>query len=100
MNSVQRVPATPNNDDEFMMQIRGYRLATAEIIYRMPDHPSLLQTFVWQQYDIAPNYPVLHRFLEFWRKNLDGELFSVRVASVEIMSTAEIRVQKGNFLLH
>lgn len=83
-----------------MMQIRGYRLATAEIIYRMPDHPSLLQTFVWQQYDIAPNYPVLHRFLEFWRKNLDGELFSVRVASVEIMSTAEIRVQKGNFLLH
>ena len=81
------------------MQIRGYRLATAEIIYRMPDHPHLLQTFVWQQYDLAPSYPVLHRFLEFWRKNLDGALHSVRVASVEIVKPAEIRAMNGVFLL-
>ena len=91
---------SPKSQDEaFVMQIRGYRLATAEIIYRMPDHPHLLQTFVWQQYDLAPSYPVLHRFLEFWRKNLDGALHSVRVASVEIVKPAEIRAMNGVFLL-
>ena len=88
-----------SRDEAFMMQIQGYRLATAEIIYRMPDHPHLLQTFVWQQYDLAPSYPVLHRFLEFWRKNLDGALHSVRVASVEIVKPAEIRAMNGVFLL-
>src|SRR4051794_18560600 len=36
------------------LQLKGYRLATAEILYRMPDHPSLLQTFIWQHYDLAP----------------------------------------------
>ncbi|MBY0421341.1 MAG: usg protein, partial [Parvularculaceae bacterium] len=32
----------------------------------MPDHPGLLQTYVWQDYDISPDYPVLKRFLDFW----------------------------------
>ena len=59
----------------------GYRLATAEILYRMPDHPHLLQTYVWQGYDLAPRFPVLHEFLRFWRRELDGALHSVRVAS-------------------
>jgi uncharacterized protein Usg len=57
-----------------------YRLTTAEIIYRMPDHPMLLQTFIWQKFDIAPDFPVLHKFLRFWRENLEGELHMVRVA--------------------
>jgi uncharacterized protein Usg len=56
-----------------------YRLTTAEIIYRLPDHPLLLQTFIWQKFDIAPEFPVLHKFLKFWRDNLDGELYAVRV---------------------
>ena len=56
-----------------------YRLTTAEIIYRLPDHPLLLQTYIWQKFDIAPEFPELSRFLKFWRDNLDGELHSVRV---------------------
>jgi len=56
-----------------------YRLTTAEIIYRLPDHPLLLQTYIWQKFDIAPDFPELSRFLKFWRENLDGELHSVRV---------------------
>jgi uncharacterized protein Usg len=56
-----------------------YRLTTAEIIYRLPDHPLLLQTYIWQKFDIAPDFPELNRFLKFWRENLDGELHSVRV---------------------
>ena len=56
-----------------------YRLTTAEITYRLPDHPLLLQTYIWQKFDIAPAFPVLHQFLKFWRENVEGELHSVRV---------------------
>ncbi len=59
----------------------GCRLATAEIVYRMPDHPQLLQTYVWQGWDSAPRFPALCKFLDFWRRELDGALHSVRVAS-------------------
>jgi uncharacterized protein Usg len=57
-----------------------YRLTTAEIVYRMPDDPDTLQTFIWQKFDLAPDFPELSKFLDFWRKNIDGELHSVKVA--------------------
>ncbi len=73
------------------LQIKDYRLTTAEILYHYPDHPALLQTFVWQHMDIAPDYPELRRFLTFWRSNLDGKLHSIRVACAEIMRTGHLR---------
>ena len=59
--------------------LRDRRLTTAEIIYHLPDHPDLLQSFVWQKLDVAPDFPELRRFLEFWSRNLEGKLHSVRV---------------------
>jgi uncharacterized protein Usg len=56
-----------------------YRLTTAAIVYRMPDQPDTLQTFIWQKFDLAPDFPELSKFLDFWRKNIDGELYSVKV---------------------
>lgn len=78
-------------DSAFRRQIEGYRLATAEILYHLPDHPHLLQTYVWQDYDISPDYPVLKRFLDFWRRELEGPLHSVRVAGQKLISAAEVR---------
>jgi uncharacterized protein Usg len=78
------------SDSQFRRQLEGYRLATAEILYHMPDHPGLLQTYVWQDYDLAPKYPVLNRFLDFWTRELDGALHSVRVAGRRAISAAEI----------
>jgi uncharacterized protein Usg len=72
-------------------QLKGYRLTTAEILYHLPDHPTLLQTYVWQEYDIAPDFPVLDKFLRFWRRELEGRLHSVRVASVGLVRAAEWR---------
>lgn len=72
-------------------QIRGYRLTTAEILYHMPDHPGLLQTFVWQDLDMAPRFPVLHKFLEFWSRQLDGKLHSVRVGATNLITPSEWR---------
>jgi uncharacterized protein Usg len=59
-----------------------YRLTTAEIVYRLPDNPEVLQSFVWQALDIAPDYPRLSRFIKFWRDNIDAELHSVRIGQV------------------
>lgn len=81
------------------LALRGYRLTTAEILYRMPDHPALLQTYLWQELDIAPKYPALNKFLQFWETKLDGKLYSVRVASRELISPAELKSAAG-FSLH
>ncbi len=32
---------------DFRRQVEGYGLTTAEILYRRPDHPWLLQAYVW-----------------------------------------------------
>ena len=72
-------------------QLDGYRLITAHILYRMPDHPELLQEFIWQELDVAPGYPVLTKFFDFWQSNLDGKLHSVRVAGTPIITAGEMR---------
>jgi uncharacterized protein Usg len=81
-------------------QLYGYRMTTAEILYHMPDHPGLLQSYVWQDLDLAPKFPVLKKFLRFWHENLDGPVHSVRVASCSIISSAEMRLADGEFTLH
>lgn len=83
-----------------LRQLEGYRLTTAEILYRLPDHPALLQSYVWQDLDLAPEFPVLNKFLRFWQDSLDGPLHSVRVASKGVISTAELRSVGGVFTLH
>lgn len=72
-------------------QLHDYRLTTAEILYHMPDHPSLLQSFIWQEYDLAPEFPVLRRFLDFWTRNLDGRLHSVKVAHADLVKAPAAR---------
>ncbi|MGF1456323.1 MAG: usg protein [Alphaproteobacteria bacterium] len=81
-------------------QLDGYRLTTAEILYHMPDHPGLLQTYVWQELDLAPRFPVLKRFLDFWEGHLDGRLHSVRVAATGIISPGESRHADALLTLH
>lgn len=73
------------------VQLAGYRLTTAEILYHMPDHPHLLQTFVWQFMDLAPRYPKLADFLTFWDRNIDGKIHSVKVADKRIIAPAQVR---------
>ena len=72
-------------------QLKGYRLTTAEIVYRIPDHPAVLQAFVWQVMDIAPRYPRLNRFLDYWEANLDASLHSVRLMGSGAVKPAEFR---------
>lgn len=82
------------------LQLNNYRLTTAEILYRLPDHGRLLQTYVWQDYDLAPRFPVLQKFLDFWERTLDGKLHKVTVASVGLISPAELRYCGAEWRLH
>lgn len=81
------------------LQLQNYRLTTAHIFYHRPDHPSLLQEFIWQELDIAPKFPVLHEFLAFWESNLRGKLHSVKVAHKELIKPAEFRGVSGAFYI-
>jgi uncharacterized protein Usg len=85
---------------DFVRQLEGYGLTTASILYRMPDHPTMLQTFVWQHYDLAPEFPELQRFLDFWRREIEGPLHSVTVAHHRMISPAECRMVTEEFRLH
>ena len=69
------------------LQLRDYRLTTAEILYRLPDHPTVLQSYIWQEMDLAPDYPTLRKFLDFWTRELDGKLHSVRVGTAGLVIT-------------
>lgn len=81
-------------------QLRDYRLTTAEILYRLPDHPTLLQSYIWQDFDLAPRFPVLKKFLAFWERNIDGRLHEVRVGSTGLITPGEIRANASLFTLH
>ena len=81
-------------------QLKDYRLTTAEILYRLPDHPAVLQSYIWQELDIAPAYPVLRKFLDFWEREIDGRLHSVRVGSLDLVAAAGVRMPSAVLTLH
>lgn len=80
--------------------LRDYRLTTAEILYHMPDHPRFLQSYLWQEYDLAPHFPELKKFLTFWERELEGKLHSVCVASVGIIKPSDFLNCKSELVIH
>jgi len=92
--------ATMHISEGFRRQLEGYGLTTAEIIYRKPDHLWLLQSYVWQEYDLYPKFPILMKFLNFWQAKLDGPLYSVMVCHSRLIRPAEIETISSEFRLH
>jgi uncharacterized protein Usg len=82
------------------LMLKGYGITTAEILYHLPDHPHLLQSFVWQHYDLAPKFPALYRFLDFWRETLEGPLHSVQYTHRKLIAPNEWRKVDGELVLH
>ena len=76
---------------EVELQLQGFRLTTAEVLYYMPDHPSLLQSFLWQTLDKAPDYPRVHRFLDFWRREIEAVIHSVEITACETVRPPRLR---------
>jgi len=86
--------------EDFRRQVAGYGLTTAHILYRRPDHRWLLQSYVWQNYDLFPKFPELLKFLGFWQRSLDGPLHSVHIAHCELIKPVELSVVDGMLYLN
>lgn len=82
-------------DSDFQRQLDGYGLTTVQVHFWMPDHRSLLQQLVFQQYDLAPKFPRLDQFLDFWRTEIEAVLHSVRVAHKHLIGPAEWQAVDG-----
>lgn len=87
-------------ESETELMLRGYGLTTAEIFYRMPDYRNVLNTFIWQDYDLAPDYAKLFGFIEFWQGSIEGPLHSVRFTHRKMISPGEWRNVVGEFRYH
>jgi uncharacterized protein Usg len=85
---------------EFRQMVEGYGLTTANILYRLPDHPAIVQSYIWQEYDLQPHFPELRKFLDFWARTLDGRLHSVTVAHAGLIRPAELSFVDAEFRLH
>jgi uncharacterized protein Usg len=86
-------------ESDFELQLRGYGLLTAEVFYYLPDYPSLLQQYVFQDYDEAPDYPVLFGFLDHWRREIEAAIHSVRIAHERTLGPREWRRVDNEFIL-
>jgi len=85
----------PSTETELML--KGYGLTTAEFTYRIPDFQNVLNTYVWQEYDLAPDHPELFKFIEFWQDSIEGPLHSVRFSHRKMISPGEWRNVTGEF---
>jgi uncharacterized protein Usg len=73
----------------------SFGLTTAQIVYHVPDHYELLQDFLWQQYDMFPEFPSLRKFLAFWEEKIEGPLHSITVAHARLIHPVELRALRG-----
>ena len=62
-----------------MILIRN-TIVTLNVLYWMPDYTHILQEFIWQTADIRPEYPRVHKFLNYWHDNIDAVISEVNIA--------------------
>ena len=87
-------------ETEMALRLQGWRLTTAEVLYYLPDHPKLIQSFLWQTLDLAPKYPRIVRFLDFWKREIDAVIHSVRIAGGETIAPAKVNFADAHLTLN
>ncbi len=88
---------TTGKTSEFEQRLNGAMLVTTEVLYYIPDHPRLLQTFMWQTMDQAPKFPRVEQFLDFWRREIEAVIHSVRVSHGQPLDVPDWRNGRGLF---
>ena len=61
-------------------------IVTINVLYWMPDYTHILQEFIWQTADISPEYPRVHRFLNYWHDNIEAVISEVNIADNYVTS--------------
>ena len=68
-----------------MILIRN-TIVTVNVLYWMPDYNHILQEFIWQTADVRPEYPRVHRFLNYWHNNIEAVISEVNIADNYVTS--------------
>lgn len=68
----------------------GFELVTTEVLYRMPDHPRVLNTFVWQTYDRPPALPRVQAFIHHWQAEIEAQIAQVRIACASLLQPRDL----------
>lgn len=55
-------------------------VVTLQVYYYIPDYENIVQEFLWQTQDIVPEIPRVHKFLNFWKDNIDATIKDINVA--------------------
>tara|TARA_Y100000782_G_scaffold102348_1_gene118665 strand:- start:176 stop:391 length:216 start_codon:yes stop_codon:yes gene_type:complete len=63
-----------------MMFLVRNTTVTLNIFYWMPDYQNILQQFIWQTTDVRPEYPRVHRFLNYWHNNIEAVIEEINIA--------------------
>lgn len=51
-----------------------------QVIYYLPDYPSLVQEFTWGFDDKIPQLLKTHKFLNYWRSNIDAIIAEILIS--------------------
>ena len=54
-------------------------IVTVSVFYWMPDAQHILHLFVWETDDIRPEYPRVHKFLNYWHDNIDAVIEEIEI---------------------
>jgi uncharacterized protein Usg len=93
------------SDRSLLRKLGEWRQITAEILYCMPDHRSLVQSFIWQDMDRwdadpAQAFPRLRQFCAWWNATLEGPIVQVRVGDTPLVGAVELKALLPVFHLH
>ena len=61
------------------MKILKNTIVTVNVLYWMPDYQNILQQFIWQTDDVRPEYPRVHKFLNYWHDNIDAVIEEIEI---------------------
>lgn len=89
--SSSALPHLQPNVKETELMLKGYGLTLAKFYYRIPDYQNVLNEFIWQDYDLAPDYPRLFEFIEFWQREIEGPLHSVEFVHRKLIAPGHWR---------
>lgn len=87
------------SDSDFSAKLRGETLLTAEILYYMPDHRSILQSFMFQSLDAAPGFPRLAAFLDHWRREVQAVIHSIKIVHSQWIGPSDFTHADAEFLV-
>ena len=78
---------------------RGYRLTSAEIDIEAIDNPEKIETLYGQELDLAPEFPVLHAYVESLKRS-GRKVREIRVITIDGVKPDHLSRQSISLAIH